>query len=83
MSENERTIDIHTITEANESGGSRARRVLLLPLGRARAESSPEDKALATTLFQEGRALMAAQKLDEACPKLRRASGWIRAAGRC
>ena len=44
--------------------------VLLVPLGRARAESSPEDKALATTLFQEGRALMAAQKLDEACPKL-------------
>jgi tetratricopeptide (TPR) repeat protein len=44
--------------------------LLLLPIGRARAESSPEDKALARTLFQDGRALMAAQKLDEACPKL-------------
>jgi hypothetical protein len=44
--------------------------ILLIPLGRARAESSPEDKALARTLFQDGRALMAAQKLDDACPKL-------------
>ena len=44
--------------------------VLLTPIGRARAAPSPEEKALATTLFQEGRALMATQKYEEACPKL-------------
>jgi tetratricopeptide (TPR) repeat protein len=44
--------------------------LVLAAAGRARAEPSPEDKALATTLFQAGRALMAAQKFEEACPKL-------------
>src|SRR5436190_16324151 len=39
-------------------------------MGRARAEPSPEERALATTLFQEGRALMAVRKFGEACAKL-------------
>ena len=36
----------------------------------AAADPTPEDAALATTLFQDGRALMAAGRLAEACPKL-------------
>jgi serine/threonine-protein kinase len=42
---------------------------LLVPFGPARAEYA-EDKALATALFQEARALMAAKRFAEACPKL-------------
>src|SRR5260221_419371 len=38
--------------------------------GAARADSSLTDKAAAQTLFDEGRKLMAAGKLAEACPKL-------------
>jgi serine/threonine-protein kinase len=36
----------------------------------ARADASPADKAAAQTLFDEGRRLMAAGKLADACPKL-------------
>jgi len=36
----------------------------------ARADASPVDKAAAQTLFDEGRRLMAAGKLADACPKL-------------
>jgi hypothetical protein len=38
--------------------------------GRAHAEPSPDDKALATVLFQQGRALMAEGRIPEACQKL-------------
>src|SRR5690242_5233362 len=34
------------------------------------AQPSASDRALATELFQQGRALMAEKKLDQACPKL-------------
>ena len=37
---------------------------------RAAADVSPEDQALATTLFKEARALLEAGKVSEACPKL-------------
>jgi hypothetical protein len=37
---------------------------------RARAEPSPDDKALATVLFQQGRQLMAEGRIPEACQKL-------------
>ena len=36
----------------------------------AAAQPTPEDAALATTLFQDGRALMAGGRIAEACPKL-------------
>ncbi|NUO49065.1 MAG: tetratricopeptide repeat protein [Polyangiaceae bacterium] len=36
----------------------------------AAAQPSASDRALATELFQQGRALMAEKKLDQACPKL-------------
>lgn len=39
-------------------------------VGRAHAEPSPDDKALATVLFQQGRTLMSAGKIPEACLKL-------------
>jgi len=38
--------------------------------GRVHAEPSADDKALATILFQQGRALMSAGRAPEACPKL-------------
>src|SRR5262249_28728261 len=37
--------------------------------GRARAETSADDKALATVLFKEGRAMMARGDISLACPK--------------
>ena len=42
---------------------------LLVSSRRAHAQASSEEKALATTLFQEGRALMSAQRFSEACAK--------------
>ena len=42
----------------------------LLGAGAARAEPNAEDKALATALFKEGRALMSEGRTAEACPKL-------------
>jgi hypothetical protein len=36
----------------------------------AAAQTSPADQALGTALFKDGRALLAAGKIDEACPKL-------------
>jgi hypothetical protein len=57
--------------------GSRALGVFALMLGlgatvpaRAQAPRSDQDKALATTLFEEGRTLLAAGKVSEACRKL-------------
>jgi len=44
--------------------------VILLLTGRAGAEPSPDDRALATALFQEGRQLMSAGDTAAACPKL-------------
>jgi hypothetical protein len=44
--------------------------LLLAGSARLRAEPSADDRALATALFKEGRALMAAGRLPEACPKL-------------
>jgi hypothetical protein len=41
----------------------------LAAAGRAEAETSADDKALATVLFKEGRALMAEGRLALACPK--------------
>jgi hypothetical protein len=38
--------------------------------GRAHAEPTADDKALATLLFQDGRALMSAGRIPEACQKL-------------
>jgi hypothetical protein len=43
---------------------------LLCATGTARAEPSADDKALATMLFQEGRGLMSAGRIPEACQKL-------------
>jgi hypothetical protein len=37
---------------------------------RAQAEPTADDKALATVLFQEGRSLMSAGRIADACPKL-------------
>jgi serine/threonine-protein kinase len=42
----------------------------LLWAGRASADPSTDDKALATALFEQGRALMTAGRTAEACPKL-------------
>lgn len=42
----------------------------LAAAGRAHAEPSADDKALATLLFQQGRALMAEGRIPEACQKL-------------
>src|SRR4051794_36184249 len=39
-------------------------------VGRAQAEPTADDKALATVLFQEGRALMSAGRIADACLKL-------------
>ncbi|HEY5448127.1 MAG TPA: hypothetical protein VIQ54_05220 [Polyangia bacterium] len=44
--------------------------LLLASAGRLRADSSAEDRALATALFKEGRALMVTGRIPEACPKL-------------
>ncbi len=44
--------------------------VLLAGGGRVRAEPSADDRALATALFRDGRALMVAGRVLEACPKL-------------
>ena len=44
--------------------------VLLAGAGRLRAEPSADDRALATALFRDGRALMVAGRVLEACPKL-------------
>jgi hypothetical protein len=43
---------------------------LLCGTGRAHAEPSADDKALATMLFQEGRGLMSEGRIPEACQKL-------------
>ena len=60
--------------------GARRTRALLLAasilatsalrVGRAAADGSPEDDALATTLFKEAKALLEAGNVAEACPKL-------------
>lgn len=60
--------------------GARRTRTLLLAasvlatsalgVGRAAADGSPEDDALATTLFKEAKALLEAGNVGEACPKL-------------
>src|SRR5262245_2520720 len=42
---------------------------VLAGTGRARAEPSAEDKALATALFREGRALLAEKRVADACLK--------------
>jgi hypothetical protein len=44
--------------------------IAALVAGRAQAEPSADEKALATQLFQEGRALMSAGSISEACQKL-------------
>jgi hypothetical protein len=44
--------------------------LLLAGAGRLRAQPSADDRALATALFKEGRALMIAGRVLEACPKL-------------
>lgn len=44
--------------------------VVLSWVGRVHAEPSPDDRALATVLFQEGRTLMSTGNISEACPKL-------------
>jgi len=44
--------------------------VLLVGSGRAAADPSADDRALATVLFREGRALMAQGKIPDACLKL-------------
>jgi hypothetical protein len=43
---------------------------LLCATARAQTEPGPDDKALATVLFQEGRTLMSAGHIAEACQKL-------------
>jgi hypothetical protein len=46
--------------------------ILLIGLGaagRAQADTSADDEALATVLFKEGRALMSEGRIPEACPK--------------
>jgi hypothetical protein len=44
--------------------------ITILVASPARAQPSDEDTTLALRLFDEGRALLAAGKVDEACPKL-------------
>ena len=44
--------------------------LLFVPASAARAESSAEDKGLASLLFQQGRALLLEGKIPEACQKL-------------
>jgi len=44
--------------------------LLTVAAGRARAAPTADDQALATVLFREGRALLLAGHLSEACPKL-------------
>jgi len=51
-------------------GGFVATAALVCGMGRVHAEPSPDDKALATVLFQQGRALMTDGKIPEACLKL-------------
>lgn len=44
--------------------------LLIAGAGQLRAEPSADDRALATALFKDGRALMLAGRVPEACPKL-------------